>query len=575
MVIKKTNSFFNAFFQLLLIGTFIFPSLGVAQSNEEFASSINKSKLFQNEYLVLTLSLKGDYVSASNTIEPPDLSPAFSIVSSGQSSSISLVNGQMTRSKSIQYTLQPELAGVHIIDPFRITVNGKSLGTRPIRVTVREGNAPSSSAKPPQISLTSPFSAPTFQQSSSSGSIFLETHVSTTNIWIGQSIDYSVKLLRRVSVWSSISIDQADIPSVWQDSHKTTPERVVNRNGRRYYEIELVNKTFRPLSTGNMVIPPLKATFIVDPFSGQQRLQTSAISVTVNALPSPIPTRFSGAIGEFTMELPTQPSNTQPSSSITIPLIITGKNLSQTMTPPIIPDTADYRLLISPTIETPSKNSQQFNYLVLPKTSGTIQIPPIEFVYFSPSNNAYITRQSSPVTLNVISNTVAPNEITPMSEQTIRYLHSSSSFQSIAGWLDSPITFVTFATMLLLIWITIFFRQANNQSKPKAKAISRRHIQGQLQQLSNDATIEAMTQVLINTLQFTCNYPYNRLTQQTLRESLANYGVQESLIQSISQWAISVQSHQFGSEESPEKTTHSLVETLCRLCNQLMVVTNK
>ena len=52
---------------------------------------------------------------------------------------------------------------------------------------------------------------------------FLENSISTTNIFLGESIDYSVKLYRRVSLWSSISIEQDDIQGVWQNSFDVRP----------------------------------------------------------------------------------------------------------------------------------------------------------------------------------------------------------------------------------------------------------------------------------------------------------------------------------------------------------------
>ena len=70
----------------------------------------------------------------------------------------------------------------------------------------------------------------------------METQVSTTNILIGEVIDYSIKLYRRVSLWSSISIDQDDIENAWQEILPTEKERIITKDNQRYYELELVRK---------------------------------------------------------------------------------------------------------------------------------------------------------------------------------------------------------------------------------------------------------------------------------------------------------------------------------------------
>ena len=85
---------------------------------------------------------------------------------------------------------------------------------------------------------------PQQQRRNRTKSIFLENSISTTNIFLGESIDYSVKLYRRVSLWSSISIEQDDIQGVWQNSFDVRPERVVRKNGQRYYELELLKRKF-------------------------------------------------------------------------------------------------------------------------------------------------------------------------------------------------------------------------------------------------------------------------------------------------------------------------------------------
>ena len=80
------------------------------------------------------------------------------------------------------------------------------------------------------------------QQRRNRAKIFLKI-VFPTNLFLGESIDYSVKLYRRVSLWSSISIEQDDIHLSLANSFDVRPERG-SKNRQRYYELELLKRKF-------------------------------------------------------------------------------------------------------------------------------------------------------------------------------------------------------------------------------------------------------------------------------------------------------------------------------------------
>ena len=64
----------------------------------DIKSSVSRSKLYENETTVLTLTVNGAEKDIYNDIVLPDVSTAFHIVSSSQSSSFSYVNGTVKRS---------------------------------------------------------------------------------------------------------------------------------------------------------------------------------------------------------------------------------------------------------------------------------------------------------------------------------------------------------------------------------------------------------------------------------------------------------------------------------------------
>ena len=218
----------------IILFSWLFISINISSKDVEILASVNKSKVYLNEQFILTLTVKGADRDIYKSIELPDLKENFSIISTSQSSSFSYVNGVANRTRQYKYTMLPSESGIFIIDPFKVTYKGKTLTTRPLRVVVRKGTISANRATAQKTQFVLSKNTP---QQNNLKSIFLETQISTNNIFIGESIDYSIKLYRRISLWSSISIDQDDLQGVWQTSLETSPERVVRKFSQRYYEL--------------------------------------------------------------------------------------------------------------------------------------------------------------------------------------------------------------------------------------------------------------------------------------------------------------------------------------------------
>ena len=304
----------------IILFSWLLISINISSKDVEILASVNKSKVYLNEQFILTLTVKGADRDIYKSIELPDLKENFSIISTSQSSSFSYVNGVANRTRQYKYTMLPSESGIFIIDPFKVTYKGRKLTTRPIRVVVRKGTT---SANRATAQKTQPILSVNTPQQNKLKSIFLETQISTNNIFIGESIDYSIKLYRRISLWSSISIDQDDLEGVWQTSLETSPERVVRKFSQRYYELELVKKKIRPLADGELSIPQLSARFVVDPFSGEYQLVSDIVTINVLPLPDPKPVSFTGAIGNYQMMV-SDPIKASDQNTYQIQIVVEG-----------------------------------------------------------------------------------------------------------------------------------------------------------------------------------------------------------------------------------------------------------
>ena len=451
-------------FKLNLFLLFVIVSTKLFSQDFEILTSVNKSKIYRNEQLVLTLTVKGTAKDIFKSIEMPNFKKDFRIISSSESSSFSLINGVANRLRQYRYTLLPIEPGMYIIDPFKVTYEGKQYSTKPLPVNVREGTI----ANTRQQRQSPIQQSPQIKSQNFSQSIFLETQISTNNIFLGESISYSIKLYRRISLWRSISINQDDLQGVWQNSFDLQPEKVVTKLGQRYYEIELVNKEIRPLNEGELIIPPLTARFIVNPLSGEYQLQSKVVTINVQSLPDPKPLSFTGAIGDYeiTAIVPEQNSS---SNTFQIQVIIQGQGNVSAITAPVIQDTNQYRVLSAP------KSSNQddfegkvFDYVIIPKVQGTIDIPPIEFSFFSKDIMDYITLNTQSFSFEVSPELIDVESTENTLNEDIQFLVDNSIFYEINAKLNEDniyfsIISINLVTILLMMIMGIFLQFKSGQ----------------------------------------------------------------------------------------------------------------
>ncbi|MEK9726867.1 MAG: BatD family protein [Candidatus Margulisiibacteriota bacterium] len=549
-------------------------SLSIFSQDFEIQSSVSKSKVYKNERFLLSLTVKGADKDVFKSIKLPNFQKDFSIVSSSQSSSFSFINGVSNRTREYQYVLIPINSGIYIIDPFQIIYDGKSYATKPLRVVVRDDELSQS-----QQQQAKPISRLNSSQSipqNKSNSIFLDTQVSTNNIFIGESINYSVKLYRRISLWSSISINQDDLLGVWQTSIDTKPEQMVRKFGQRYYELELTHKEIQPLNIGELAIPPLTARFVVDPFTGEYQLQSKMVTINVKPLPEPKPASFTGAIGNYEMTtlIPEQPPS---QNTFQIQLIIEGQGNLSSILPPVIQDTNAYRVLTAPKNNIEESDAKQiFDYVIIPKSSGTIDIPPIEFSYFSKEKMSYISLTSEPFQFEVSINDIAFNPQRKNFKEDIQFLIENTVFITfISHILNKGFSqALTVLNALILISLLIILTKSKLQFKKPSPAKKKRSLIRRIHNLRQASSIQEMETLFIEVLKHFTNYNQPSVQSKRIEEALYNTGFSDALIKSAMQWIKNTQMLQF-SKDKQDDQIHSMSESLKRILKEIIKETGK
>jgi len=131
-------------------------------------------------------------------------------------------------------------------------------------------------------------------------------------------------------------------------------------------------------------------------------LSTEPTKVEVLALPkADEPASFTGAIGDFAMQVYTDRNQTQAGEPIMLSVEISGNGNFDRINGPIILETADWRSYEPESNFQPRAagntllGTKRFDYVMIPKQAGTLEIPEIRFAYFEPETERY-TQLSSP-----------------------------------------------------------------------------------------------------------------------------------------------------------------------------------
>jgi hypothetical protein len=183
----------------------------------------------------------------------------------------------------------------------------------------------------------------------------------------------------------------------------TVPARVVE--GRRY-EVHVFRRALFPLAAGTLKIPPARLTYAL-PLSSSffsreethtERTQESSLEV----LEPPVagrPRTFRGAVGQLALDARIDNRRGRVGDPLLLTVTVSGVgNVSLVPSPEVtvvwgdaVPGAERIRVDTAGTVV---HGRKEFDFLVTPRRSGSLTVPPIEYAYFDPYQQSYQTAAS-------------------------------------------------------------------------------------------------------------------------------------------------------------------------------------
>lgn len=366
----------------------------------EFTAKVSKKKLGINERLRVDFEMN----SEGDNFSPPSFNNFDVVGGPSQSVSHSWINGKRSFSKVYSYILSPKKRGKFTIQQAEIVIDDETYKTIPITVEVVAAIAKPKNPNDPNYIAQE--------------NIHLVAEISNSSPYLNEAITIKYKLYvgPTVNVSNFNPIDNPKFADFWSqniDIKQLKIEQGIYK-GQDYRFVVLRKSVLLPQKTGKLTIEPLTLDVTVnvptsrrDFFGGRQYQSVSqkvaAATRTINVKPLPNegkPASFKGAVGDFDFDVTINKKALKAGESLQAKVKVSGKgNLKLFELPELVlPSSLEvYEPEHSEKVRTNLSGmlgSITDTYTIVPQFKGNYPVSKLEFSYFNPKTEKYITLNS-------------------------------------------------------------------------------------------------------------------------------------------------------------------------------------
>ncbi|WP_420209119.1 BatD family protein [Candidatus Electronema sp. JC] len=338
----------------------------------------------------------------------------------GQSSQTTWINSVRSTSVTFSFAVQADQPGEHTIGPVKVTADGVTRSTQPLRCTV--GPAQGGGAA----------------QQADEDIGFLRILPEQERFYAGQLVPFTVKAYfrpgRRLHLKTDPQLTGENFllhsldkePTQQQEAHEGELFIVLTWQGA----LSAVKDGPAALSAqveADLLVPEPRSggSLFDDPFFGnffdrhtRREMKFTSPEQAVTVLPLPLknrPADFKGAVGLFSLAVAASPAEVRLGDPVTLKMKIAGKGNFDRVQTPDLSDSAGWKVYPASARlrELPGgKGEKSFEQAVVPVSPGLTAVPPLRFSFFDPAAGDYVTLTSEPVPLR-LQQADKPNELPP------------------------------------------------------------------------------------------------------------------------------------------------------------------
>jgi len=521
----------------------------------------------------LTLSLN----ASGEDLRMPEI-PNFDILmgpSVSSSTSMSIMNGKMTKSSEYSYTyiLRAQSEGTYTIPPASIKSGRNVYQSNSVTIKAIKGRQPAASSAG---SVQGGGNSQERTATASRDNLFIQFETDKKNVYKGEMIFVVFKLYSRVS----LSIADQTLPSFegfWSQDIEIPPADQTRAreavDGIIYNVYTLQKKILIPQQTGTLYIEPAEMVFnvqqrvasqsVFDDFFGSVQnvrvpVKSNRVAINVKELPSP-PADFKGAVGKFTMTSSIDKTNIKSNEAITITTKISGSGNLKHINPFSFGFPADFEVYDPKTSyefkasESGINGTTKFEQVVIPRFAGNFTIPSENFVYFDPSTQSYKTLSTQTFEIHVEkgSDEQSTTVVSSMSKQDVKYIGKDIRYIKTEGgklkarnsiFFGSFNFYLAYFASLLVFAFLVFFQQKRIRENAnialmrnrKASKMARERLKAAslcVKTNNKDEFFDALMRAFWGYLSDKLTLPLSELNRDNAKATLTRYNVDDLIIE--------------------------------------------
>jgi BatD DUF11 like domain len=392
------NKLIGALTLLLWLGT-------LALAETSISASLSESVTEVDHPVQLEIKVENARVARPPTVSAPGLSINFA----GTSSRTQILNFQASSTTTFTYIVTPTREGDFEIPAIEVSAGGKVYRTSSLTLKVVHDSSHSAGQLPDP---DKPY--------------FAELVVPKESAYVGEQIPIELRFYFNQRMQYQ-PYPQGQYPLIEGEGFVTKKyleptEKQLESNGRIYHvvvyktgltgvkpgklDLQSATQSFLISST----FGPRNAPGFIDPLENFQQqvvdIKTNGASIDIKPLPAAgRPPTFSGTVGDFTLATSAQPTKARTGDPVTLKVEIKGLGNFDRIEQPVLSNTEGWRTY-QPSEETQNLDDlglsavKTFSFpLIAAKRVGSL--PTVEFSYFDPNAEKYVTLKSSQINMEI------------------------------------------------------------------------------------------------------------------------------------------------------------------------------
>ena len=369
--------------------------------------------------------------STDGQFTPPKFDPTFSVQGPQQSTSrnVQWVNGDVktVSTTTLVYYVVAGTPGTYTIPAATFESRKVTVSSPEKQIVITAGGSSQAAAGQGQQQGQSQ-SANTGESPSAGTDVSMKILLSEREVYFGEPVTGTLKLYTRINLSGIQELRYPDFKGFLKEDIETPPLRSLETeviDGVQYGTGVIQRFVLYPQVSGELRIDPAEMTVLVqertgtrdpffdDPFFDNffssvstvpRKVATLPVTVRVKPLPEPRPADFHGAVGSFTMESSISGTDAKLNDAITMTVTLRGTGNLNLAGEPVInfPQGIEkYDPKVTLRGGGTATGTKVFEYLLIPRNTGTFEIPPVSYSVFDPRQGKYVTLRAGGFSVSV------------------------------------------------------------------------------------------------------------------------------------------------------------------------------